>query len=163
MPRTFLVGALAATALAGDWRYQLTPIGSFTNAIVGREVDRAGTFVIRTRKPDTKVSWTIIGERIDPYARKNPIVAIQAKKGKDRGRYLNPDAYGQPRLENVRPPIGQALAAARQNPTPPSPRPPRKGRPPGRPSRPPGRPAPAPPNPTRAAPPPPPGRRVPRA
>jgi hypothetical protein len=101
-----------ATSLAADWRYQLTSIGSFTQAIVGRKVDVAGTFVVRTRKPGTEVSWTVIGKRIDAFARKNPIVAVQAKKGKDRGRYLNPGAYGQPKSRGVaQPPVGEAIAA----------------------------------------------------
>ena len=105
-----------ATALAADWRYQLTPIGSFTEAIIGREVDASGTFVVRTRKPGTKVSWTVIGRRIDPYAKKNPIVAVQRKAGKERGRYLNPGAYGKPRSAGVaQPPVGEAIAAASPN------------------------------------------------
>jgi hypothetical protein len=102
-----------ATALAADWRYQLTSIGSFSQAIVGRKVDGAGTFVVRTEKPGTEVSWTVIGKRIDAFARKNPIVAVQPKKGKDRGRYLNPAAYGQPRSKGVaQPPLGEAIVAA---------------------------------------------------
>ena len=89
-----------ATALAGDWRYQLTPIGRFGQAIVEREV-RDGRFVIRTEHGGAKVSWSVTGLRHDAYARKHPFRAVQAKTGAERGRYLHPDLYGKPRSASV--------------------------------------------------------------
>jgi hypothetical protein len=83
-----------AEAVAGDWRYQLTPIGRFGQAIVEREV-RGGSFVIRTEHGGTKVSWSLTGLRRDPYARKHPFRAVQTKVGIERGRYLHPDLYGR--------------------------------------------------------------------
>jgi hypothetical protein len=56
---TVRLPAYAAT-LARDWRYQLTPIGRFGQAIVEREV-RRGRFVIRTEHGGTKVSWSVTG------------------------------------------------------------------------------------------------------
>jgi Collagen triple helix repeat (20 copies) len=105
--------AYAAT-IAGGWRYQLTPIGSFGQVIVAREVhdDR---FVVRSEHPRTKVSWSIIGTRTDPQARATPIAPVQAKRGADRGRYLAPELYGKPAsagVDRVRP-VGSAGIAAR--------------------------------------------------
>jgi hypothetical protein len=81
-----------AVAIAGDWRYQLTPIGSFGQAIIEHEVSR-GVFVIRTQHPFTKVSWAVTGIRTDPQARKDPIVPVQQKRAAERGRYLDPSLY----------------------------------------------------------------------
>jgi hypothetical protein len=82
-----------ATAIAGDWRYELTPIGTFGQAIVEREVAR-GVFVIRTQHPFTKVSWMVTGIRHDPQALKDPIVVVQEKRAAQRGHYLDPSLYG---------------------------------------------------------------------
>jgi hypothetical protein len=84
-----------ASALASDWRYSLTPIGSFADAIVAREV-RGDTFVVRTDRPRVKVSWVLIGTRRDAYARAHPFVAERPKRDGDRGRYVHPKEHGQP-------------------------------------------------------------------
>jgi hypothetical protein len=84
-----------ATAIARDWRYQVTPIGRFGQVIVEREV-QGGRFVIRTEHPSTKVSWTVTGTRRDPQAAAHTVDPVQEKKGKDRGRYLEPSLYGAP-------------------------------------------------------------------
>jgi hypothetical protein len=81
--------------VAGKWRYQLTLVGSFTQAIVEHEVSR-GRFTIRTRRPGTKVSWSITGTRHDAYARAHPFRPERDKRGADRGRYLHPRENGQP-------------------------------------------------------------------
>lgn len=95
-----------AETLAADWRYQLTPIGKFGQAIVEHEV-RDGRFVIRTEHGDTKVSWNVVGVRRDPQARRDAIDPVADKRGDDRGRYLDPTLYGQPEsrssVERVRP------------------------------------------------------------
>ncbi|ADB51849.1 hypothetical protein [Conexibacter woesei] len=85
-----------ATAIAGDWSYQLTPIGRFGQAIVAREVDGDGSFAIRTEHGDTKVSWTVVGVRNDPQARRDAIDPVQEKRGAERGRYIDPSLYGKP-------------------------------------------------------------------
>ena len=83
-----------AETLAGDWRYGLTPIGRFGQAIIEREVP-AGRFVVRTEHPRTKVSWTVTGTRHDPHAQQHAIEPV-TDKGDDRGRYLEPALYGRP-------------------------------------------------------------------
>jgi hypothetical protein len=101
-----------ASRIAGDWRYGLTPIGTFGQAIVEREV-RHGAFVVRTEHPRTKVSWSVTGTRRDPYARSHPFRAVRGKTGAARGRYVHPAAYGQPASRAIaRPPRTTARAAS---------------------------------------------------
>ena len=49
-----------------DFRYQLTVIGQFAQAIVGKEIAH-NQFVIRTNKPHVKVSWQVTARRNDAY------------------------------------------------------------------------------------------------
>jgi hypothetical protein len=100
-----------AERIAGDWRYQLTPIGTFGQAIVAQEVSD-GAFVVRTERPGTKVSWSVTGTRRDPYARNHPFQAVRAKTGAARGRYVHPRDYGKPASSAIaRPPKAPASAA----------------------------------------------------
>ncbi len=78
-----------------DFRYQLTVIGEFAQAIIAQEI-KDNQFVIRTDKPNVKVSWQVTGIRHDNYANKNRIPVEEYKKGNDIGKYLYPDAYGLP-------------------------------------------------------------------
>jgi hypothetical protein len=82
-------------ALNRDFRYQLTVIGQFAQAIVAREIE-GNRFVIRTDKPYVKVSWQVAGIRRDPYAEAHRISVEAAKPLAERGTYLHPSAYGQP-------------------------------------------------------------------
>ena len=54
-------------ALNRDFRYQLTVIGQFAQAIVASEMSH-NQFTIRTDKPKVKVSWQVTGIRHDAYA-----------------------------------------------------------------------------------------------
>ncbi len=101
-------------ALNRDFRYQLTVIGEFAQAIVAQKVAE-GRFVIRTDRPDIEVSWQITGIRRDPWAEANRIVVEQDKPDAERGLYLHPAAFGQPPerdVETVRHPdvVTQQLA-----------------------------------------------------
>lgn len=49
-------------ALNRDFRYQLTVVGQFAQAIVAKKVDH-NRFVIRTSKPNVEVSWQVTGIR----------------------------------------------------------------------------------------------------
>ena len=55
-------------ALNTDFRYQLTCIGQFAQAIIFKEIT-GQQFIIQTDKPMVKVSWQVTGIRNDPYAR----------------------------------------------------------------------------------------------
>ena len=81
-------------ALNRDYRYQLTVLGQFAQAIVSREIIADNTFAIRTDKPGIKVSWQVTGIRQDAYAKENPIVVEQAKSGEEDGKYLYPAGFG---------------------------------------------------------------------
>ncbi|MFD9499932.1 hypothetical protein [Streptomyces sp. NPDC060035] len=82
-------------ALNEDFRYQLTAIGAFAQAIVTEEV-RDNRFAIATDRPEVKVSWQVSGVRRDAFARANPLVADEEKPEEERGTYLHPDAWGKP-------------------------------------------------------------------
>ncbi|MFG0307531.1 MAG: hypothetical protein ACF8Q5_15120 [Phycisphaerales bacterium JB040] len=81
-------------ALNRDYRYQLTVIGTFAQAIVERKVE-GNSFVIRTDRPEVEVSWQVTGVRDDAYARMKPIPVEPEKAPGDRGLYLHPEAFGQ--------------------------------------------------------------------
>ena len=80
-------------ALNGDFRYQLTVIGQFAQAIVADEI-YDGRFRIRTDKPAVKVSWQVTGVRQDAYAKAHPLVVEQDKPVAERGYYLHPELFG---------------------------------------------------------------------
>jgi hypothetical protein len=82
-------------ALNKDFRYQLTVIGDFAQAIISKKINQ-NRFVIRTDKPNIEVSWQVTGIRKDAYANKNRIQVEEDKAAADRGTYLHPEAFGKP-------------------------------------------------------------------
>ena len=87
-------------ALNKDFRYQLTVIGEFAQAIVSEEINN-NYFSIKTDKPNVKVSWQVTGIRNDAYAIVNRIPIEETKSIEDRGKYLNPDVFGMPVTNGV--------------------------------------------------------------
>jgi hypothetical protein len=87
-------------ALNRDFRYQLTVIGQFADAMVAREIED-NRFLIRTDKPSVRVSWQVTGIRHDPFAEHNRIPVEQAKPEHERGSYLHPEEWGQPRERGI--------------------------------------------------------------
>ncbi|MCC7097768.1 MAG: hypothetical protein IT472_11370 [Thermomonas sp.] len=87
-------------ALNRDFRYQLTVIGSFARAMVSEEV-AGNRFAIRTDEPRTKVSWQITGIRHDPWAEHNRIPVELDKAPAEKGRFLHPEAHGQPAAKRI--------------------------------------------------------------
>ena len=83
-----------------EYRYQLTVIGSFAQAIISKEVN-GNSFEISTNQPNVKVSWQVTGVRQDPWANKNRIPNEVEKAAKDKGMYLNPDLYNQPESRRI--------------------------------------------------------------
>ena len=82
-------------ALNKDFRYQLTVIGTFAQAIVAGKV-KDNCFTIKTNAPNVEVSWQVTGIRQDAYANKNRIKAEEDKTERERGYYLHPEAFNQP-------------------------------------------------------------------
>lgn len=83
-----------------DFRYQLTVIGTFAQAIVAEKM-RGNRFVIRTDQPSVEVSWQVTGIRQDRWANENRIVVEQDKPAIERGFYLHPKLYGQPEERSI--------------------------------------------------------------
>lgn len=82
-------------SLNRDFRYQLTVIGEFAQAIVAKEIQN-NRFTIKTDKPNIKVSWQVTGIRHDSYAEQNRIPVEESKAQDGYGTYLYPEGYGKP-------------------------------------------------------------------
>ena len=78
-----------------DFRYQLTVMGQFAQAIVAVEISNH-QFTIKTDKPNVKVSWQVTGIRHDEWANAHRIPVEQEKSAADRGLYLHPELFGEP-------------------------------------------------------------------
>ncbi len=83
-----------------DFRYQLTCIGTFAQVIVEREVTH-NSFVIRSDKPNVKVSWQVTGIRQDAHANQFRIVPEVEKETKDKGKYLCPECFQLPEEKGI--------------------------------------------------------------
>jgi hypothetical protein len=82
-------------ALNRDFRYQLTVIGQFAQAIVSSEVSNQ-RFTIKTDKPNVKVSWQVTGIRQDAWANAHRIPVEVEKAADERGFYMHPELFGAP-------------------------------------------------------------------
>jgi hypothetical protein len=78
-----------------DFRYQLTAIGQFAQAIVSSKI-KGNQFTIKTDKPNVEVSWQVTGIRQDAYMKAHPMVVEQDKPANERGTYQHPELFGQP-------------------------------------------------------------------
>ena len=87
-------------AINRDFRYQLTVVGQFAQAIVAKEI-KNNRFTIKTDKPNVKVSWQVTGIRNDAYAQANPMQVEVTKPAAERGTYLAPEVFGQPASKGV--------------------------------------------------------------
>ena len=83
-----------------DFRYQLTVLGQFAQAIVASEIS-GNQFGIRTDKPNVKVSWQVTGTRQDAYANAHRIQVEVEKAPADRGHYLYPELVGAPETARI--------------------------------------------------------------
>jgi hypothetical protein len=79
----------------GDYRYSLTPIGApMPNLYVAEEI-QGNTFKIAGGVAGKKVSWTVYGQRNDPWLRDHPQPDVAPKPAGEAGTYLYPQGYGQ--------------------------------------------------------------------
>ncbi|MEV6304527.1 hypothetical protein AB0M02_34320 [Actinoplanes sp. NPDC051861] len=81
-------------ALATDFRYQLTCVGSHAPVYVSRPVEE-NSFAIAGGTADLTVSWQLTGVRHDPWAQQNDLLVEQDKQERERGFYEHPEAYGR--------------------------------------------------------------------
>lgn len=77
-----------------DFRYQLTPIGTFAQVIIKTEIAN-NQFIIQTNHPNIKVSWQVTGVRNDRVMKAKPFVAESMKEGNEIGKYISPEVYGK--------------------------------------------------------------------
>ncbi len=82
-------------ALNQDFRYQLTVIGQFAQAIVSTKMANH-TFSIKTDRPNVEVSWQVTGVRHDAWANAHRIPVEKPKADRDRGLYMHPELFGAP-------------------------------------------------------------------
>jgi hypothetical protein len=87
-------------ALNRDFRYQLTVIGQFAQAMVADEVSNH-QFTIKTDKPNVKVSWQVTGIRQDAWANAHRIPVEVSKEPADQGLYLHPELFGAPPEKSI--------------------------------------------------------------
>ncbi len=87
-------------AINKDFRYQLTVIGSFAQAIISKEVVN-NQFEIATNQPNVKVSWEVKGVRNDNRMKQHPFVAVEEKPASQRGTYWDPASHNQPNSKHV--------------------------------------------------------------
>jgi hypothetical protein len=88
------------SALNKDFKYQLTVIGTFAQAIIKQKMNN-NQFVIQTNQPNVEVSWQVSGIRHDAVATKYPIIVEEEKSENNKGKYFEPEAYGQPRTKAI--------------------------------------------------------------
>jgi hypothetical protein len=87
-------------ALNKDFRYQLTVIGTFAQAIIASKV-KGNRFAIKTNAPNVEVSWMVTGVRRDAYANKNRVQVEEDKSERERGYYLHPEVFNQPEEKSI--------------------------------------------------------------
>ena len=81
-------------ALNKDFRYQLTVVGTFAQAIVKSKVSN-NKFIIQTNQPNIEVSWEVKGVRNDAWMRDNPMVVEETKSNDAKGKYIYPQGFGK--------------------------------------------------------------------
>jgi uncharacterized protein YxjI len=88
-------------ALNKDFRYQLTVIGAFAQAIISKEIVN-NKFEIATNQPNVKVSWQVQGVRNDPYMKNTFDLKMEEDKPASiKGKYYHPESYGLPQSMGV--------------------------------------------------------------
>jgi hypothetical protein len=87
-------------AINKDFRYQLTVMGTFAQAIISKEVSN-NKFEIATNQPNVKVSWEVKGVRNDARMKKFPFKSVEEKSAKEKGKYIDPIAYDLPESKRV--------------------------------------------------------------
>lgn len=88
-------------ALNKDFRYQLTAIGQPAQVYIIEEINTENTFIIKSDKPNVKISWQVTGIRKDAWANAHRIIPEVQKEQKDKGKFLSPELFGQPKENGI--------------------------------------------------------------
>jgi hypothetical protein len=83
-----------------DFRYQLTVVGQFAQAIVANEIANH-QFQLKTSAPNVKVSWQVTAVRQDAYAQAHPLVVEEQKDEHLRGYFIHPELHGAPSEKQI--------------------------------------------------------------
>lgn len=86
--------------------YQLTPIGGYAPLYIKAKMSN-GQFVVAGGQQGMEVSWTVHTERNDPYLQQYPskrVVEVE-KEEWNKGKYLQPQLYGQPTDKKIVKPL----------------------------------------------------------
>ena len=84
-----------------NFRYLLTAIGApAPNIYIATEIAN-NQFEIAGGTPGQKISWQVTGVRKDPFAKQHPVIPELEKNDSEKGRYLNPELYGQPKSKAI--------------------------------------------------------------
>ena len=91
------------SVLNKDYRYSLTVLDASDDFVQVKVVEKlsGNHFRIRTSKPGVEVSWQVTGIRRDPMANAYRIIPEVEKNAAERGKYLAPEAYGQPASKSM--------------------------------------------------------------
>jgi hypothetical protein len=88
-------------ALNFDSRYQLTALDTASPDLhIGSRL-KERKFKIAGGKSGQEVSWQVTGIRQDEWAKAHRIVVEQDKNEKEKGLYLHPELFGQPKEKSV--------------------------------------------------------------
>ena len=88
-------------AVNQDFRYQLTAVGApAPNLHVAREMT-GHQFAIAGGVKGLKVSWQVTGIRKDAWANAHRIVVEQNKPAAEKGLFLTPEEFGQPKEKGI--------------------------------------------------------------
>jgi hypothetical protein len=87
-------------SLNRDFRYQLTCIGEPAVLYIAEKVS-GNHFKIAGGKAGMEVSWQVTGIRQDAFANAHPIVVEQDKSANEKGLYLHPTEWGQPKEKGI--------------------------------------------------------------
>jgi hypothetical protein len=87
-----------------NFSYQLTPVGAaMPGLFVAEEIDANGKFKVSGGAANKKVSWVVYAERNDKWVQQHPLSkAVELdKKPHEKGKYLHPELYNQPREKAI--------------------------------------------------------------
>ena len=93
-------------AVNANFSYHLTPIGSYAPLYIKEKI-KNGQFIIAGGSVGMEVSWSVYAERNDPYLQQHP-ESKQVEVNKEdwnKGKYLQPDLYGQPDTKKIVKPL----------------------------------------------------------
>ncbi|MBZ5546279.1 MAG: hypothetical protein LAO07_21885 [Acidobacteriia bacterium] len=88
-------------ALNSDFRYQLTAIGRPQPRLYIAQEMAGNRFKIPGGRAGAKVSWMVTGIRQDAYAKAHRIPVEEEKPVAERGHYLHPELFGQPKEKGI--------------------------------------------------------------